>query len=143
MNARPLLMLGALLVSPAWAQEFSFDLHSEPVKNIVRATAATQYAAVQPVKDLQVKREPVMADIFKSDERLDEKPALKRAVPRHAPVRTIQGPVSALVSTLLDIQNYELPGEEFNVWHACPQAGDPNTAGPGYAMCPGKPFVPK
>lgn len=45
-------LIAALLVSPAWAQEMpTFDIKSESVKNIVRATAAAQSRTVRIVEE--------------------------------------------------------------------------------------------
>jgi hypothetical protein len=138
MIARALLVTGALLVSPAWAQEPSFDLNSESVRKIVRATVATQYAEVQPIKLAPAGRKTASLMDLHQDVRLDEKPALKRAPPRRAPARIFQDPISELVDTLLDVENIPARPDKFGEWRACHHAGDADDLTPSYTMCPDK-----
>jgi hypothetical protein len=59
MIARAWMLLAAALVSPAWSQETaSIDLHSASVRQIVRDTAATQYAPVLTAEEVPPPRKP-------------------------------------------------------------------------------------
>ena len=101
MNPRALLLIGALLGTPAWADAPSFDLKSDAVKQIVRDTAATQFRAVEPVKEVTPAREPYTRIVF-----LSPKDAARERPPppRAPPPKPLSPFVSAVIDSLLDVE---------------------------------------
>ena len=112
MNTRATLLIGALLVSPAWSQESaapavtlsaqSFDRSSEAIKKILRDTAATQSARIQISEVKPAKSAPAEFKYVPPEPapRVKvEEPRLPEAAPPS------NGFVSALVDTLLAVED--------------------------------------
>jgi hypothetical protein len=111
MYTRALLVVGALLLTPAWSQEpasdasvvtpRTFDLSNDAVKKILRHTAETQYAAVQLTKVEAAEAKPTKTVQYVPP----EKPAVTRKepplrLPDPAPEES-GGLISAIVHTLV------------------------------------------
>jgi hypothetical protein len=121
MNPRAVLLIGAMLVSPAWSQEPSFDLKSDAIKRIVQTTAATQYAPIQPPEEKPVEPEP--ASTIKFVPPVKEEPPVKRTAKPAAPAPQSHTFLSALVETLVDDAlgtDEDLPDEKVD----CPWPDD-------------------
>src|SRR4051812_29347227 len=100
MNSRALLLMAAFVTSPGWAQDASFDLHSQAVKNIVRAAAATQFATVKAVEEVKPTIVPKRSR-FPEDALVAKKVPTKPPVPRRPPPRQKDTFLSAMVETLV------------------------------------------
>jgi len=104
MLLRAVILAGALLASPAWTQEPAptFDLRSDTIKQIVRDTAATQFRAVEPVREEKSRREPFTRIVFTSprDAAREQPPA----PPRAPPPKPLSPLLSAVIDSLLDVE---------------------------------------
>ena len=138
MNVRVSLMLSALLSSPAWADEHSFDLNSETMKTIVRATAATQYAEVPQVDENAVKAEANWLDEVTTDLQLREKPPVAPVAAKAAPAPYKPGFLSALIDTLLDVEPDRSPEALQNEYMGCLQHDQMKSTTDRSATCPGR-----
>jgi hypothetical protein len=139
MNWR-VLMLSALLVSPAWSQEpetsssvaaaRSFDLRSDAVRKIVHATASSQSVPVQVSQGAPAKRE--------SSPEIEYVPPEKPAVVKEIAPTPVAAPESdgflsavfdiafeTLVDSLLGDETDEAMQKQYDTWRAC-QARDAN-----------------
>lgn len=130
------MLFGALLVSPAWAQEpadpqtptrLSFDLRSDSLKKIVRDTAATQSATSQPASEAPVRPSPRAAVVYVPPEKKAKPAEHKVLLP--SPVPESGGFLSALVDVL--------PDRELDNRVICPSDEDLKTIAQGYEHCPG------
>jgi hypothetical protein len=100
MNARAFLLVGTLLASTAWSQEPAFDLKSESVRNIVRATAASQSVALPESPAAPVRTEPAKKTVAFVP---PEKPPLVRELTAEKPRDVKLNPfLSAVVDTVVD-----------------------------------------
>ena len=139
MSARALLLIGAMLVCPAWAQEPTFDLNSDSIRKIVRATAATQSVPIQLSAEPVAHREP--AAILEYVPPIEAAPVKHTAPPRGPPPPPPQsdGFVSflfnTLVDTLLDAATGESARTQGVVWRACESAGGSKTFTQPAVMC--------
>jgi hypothetical protein len=142
MNSRALILLGALLASPVWAQQPSFDLSSDNIKKIVRDTAATQSRPIELSEEKPVEREPVETVRYVPPEK-PTPPPVERAAPR--PVAASQS--SDFLSTVIDILVDEVLGIDDDIESEvqsdrrlrCPAADPHKTTEPGSSTCPGVP----
>jgi hypothetical protein len=113
---------------PAWSQDSatpsptaaapSFDLSSESIRQIVRATAATQFALVQVPEEKVVESDPSLTIEYVPTVRKEEPPAKVAAAP-WARTAVLDGILSWLVETLID----EALGIEEDIpdpWVYCP-----------------------
>jgi hypothetical protein len=135
MTFRALLLFGALLVSPAWSQETAgFDLKSEAIRGIVRATAATQFRALE----IQAQKAPEPKTVtvrFVPP----EKPEIAERAP---PARPLPPPsdgflsamFDAVIGTVIDHQLDALFGKPVQVWSRC-KSGVPEAQQRVTAVC--------
>ena len=146
MNSRAFLVVGALLVSPAWSQEpapqaavltpQSFDRNSESIKKIVRDAAATQSAPVQLTEEKPAKRDPATVIYVPP-----EKPAPVSEPPRRLPDASPRsdGFLSAVFETILDeVLDIEADDDitSSNEMLRCRVQKEQKTAPPGIDNCP-------
>jgi hypothetical protein len=133
MNWR-VLLLGALLVSPAWSQEpatpsptvtpQSFDLGSDAVKKIVLATASSQSVPVQVSREAPVKRESVTEIVYVPPEL---PPVVKEIAPPPVAAPESDGFLSAafdiafetLVDSMLGDETDDAMQKQYDTWRAC------------------------
>jgi hypothetical protein len=124
MKSHALLFLGALLASSAWAQEPSFDLKDDAIRKIVRDIAASQSVPVQLAAAKPIERKLVLdaEDLHPVERPINLPP------PPHNPAPKSQGPVSALIETLIDsalgLDEEPTAEERYDEWLYCQQAGD-------------------
>jgi hypothetical protein len=135
MQLRAIVLFGALLAAPAWAQQAApkaFDLNSDSVQQIVRATAATQFRSIEPVKEPKAAREPLFA---LTEVQAIEAPTLTPP-PAPRPVRPQrQGPISALIEVLLGLEPDIEAEARANYLQICQQPDRPTAQ--RYITCPG------
>lgn len=124
------LLTGLVLASPAWSQEPvqpHFDLHSESVRNIVRDTAATQYAQVRIAEENDAQEsEPFDSTSLEEIPLLGELPPKGPASPR-AYVDP-NGLFASVVDILVDSALSSLLGTEVGddeLYVACSPKPDP------------------
>ena len=155
MKSRSLLLLGVMLVSPAWSQEpatnapvltpQSFDRSSDSIRKIVRDVAASQSVPVRLSAESPVEREPVATFEYVPPEK---SPTVKSTPPRlpTAPAPASAGPLSAisevvfetLVDTLLDADSDDSSEGQYERWHTCQSRAHLKTTEMGYETCPGE-----
>jgi len=141
MNARALFLFGALLASPVWAQQPSFDLNSDYIKKIVRDTAASQSVPVQLSDEKPAKSEPVATVKYVPP----EKPLPPAKSAAHRPVAAPQS--NSFLSAVIDILVDEALGIDDDIESdvqsdrslRCPSAEPLKTTEPGSSTCPGVP----
>jgi hypothetical protein len=132
MNWRIVCLVNALLAAPAWSQQTTFDLASESVKRIIRATAATQFGEFRLAEEPPVVRGPAVVD--DAGLRIEEKPPPKPVPVKPASQR--QGPVSALIDALLEAESDISATPEYHEWLRCHlRVTDLNTM-QHYGKCP-------
>lgn len=140
MNLRAFFLFGALLASPAWAQQPNFDLHSDYIKKIVRDTAATQYVSVQQAEVKPAEPEPATVRYVPPDKSL---PPAKSAAPRPVAEPKSNAFLSAVVDILVDeaLGIDEDLEEQVHSDSAlrCPTRDPLKTTEPGSSTCPGVP----
>ena len=130
MKSRALFLIGALLASSAWAQEPSFDLKSDAIRKIVHDSAASQ-------SESKLILEP--EDLRPLDQPIKTEPPRRTAKPKR------QGPVSALIDTVvntvvddaLGVDENGLPPGGYSKWVACQSVVDTRPSLPPIAACPG------
>jgi hypothetical protein len=136
MKSRALFLVGALLASSAWTQEASFDLKSDAIRKIVRETAASQSRPVQLAEAQPVEHKIVLGT---EDLRPLETP-INIPPPRNSAKPKPQGPVSALIDTIVDTVVEDALGlddRQYTKWVACQSVVDPKPSLPPIAACPG------
>lgn len=137
MNARALLLLGALFATTAGSQEPSFDVKSESVRNIVRTTAASQSVALPESSAARVRKEPAEKTVVYVP---PEKPPLVRELPVQKPREVKLNPfLSAVIDTVADeaLDVEPDPGYEFEYekLRACQQRNADKTSALRDAEC--------
>lgn len=144
MNSRALFLFGALLASPVWAQQPSFDLSSDYIRKIVRDTAATQSRPIELSEEKPAEREPVETVRYVPP----EKPApVKIAAPRPVDAPQSHGILSSLVDAIVETVIDEALGIDDDLESQvpsdrrlrCPAADPHKTTEPGSSTCPGVP----
>ncbi|HTU67413.1 MAG TPA: hypothetical protein VMF52_15805 [Steroidobacteraceae bacterium] len=135
------LFVGVLLASPAWCQEPSFDIKSESVRNIVRATAATQSRAIEPIPEANVEHDTkVIADVV-FDEKLPEKPAapqppgFTRARHKHDFLSEV---LDTILDDVLDVEPKDLAEARFGTMASCLQGDELKSVEERLSECPGR-----
>ena len=129
MKYRAVLLLGALLASPAWSQETpSFDLKSDAVRNIVRTTAATQFAT-----KLVEEKTPDPAEKTVHFVPPEKQPAKERSAPRPMPAPR-DGFVSDLVTSLIEHELDKSLDHRGPTWESC-ESGVPAAQARVVALC--------
>ena len=126
-------------MAPAWSQEpAAFDLKSDAIKNIVSATAATQFADVQIEDNAPVKTETAAFKYVSPEKPVAAAPDL----PSKPPAQTPRS--DSFVSAMFDILVDELLGIEdddgvtvSNEMLNCRVQRDLKTLPPGTNVCPG------
>jgi hypothetical protein len=128
MLSRAWMLLAAALVSPAWSQEAAapqkvtppaFDMHSASIQQIVRNTAATQYAPTQLVEEEQPpRRQPAVVE---DPDPLPVTPASSPAAPAPVLPSLWDGALSSLVDSLLGTdEDEDLALEaQYKAWNFC------------------------
>jgi hypothetical protein len=137
MNPRAWLLFGAFLVSPAWSQEF--DLRSDSVQKIVRATAATQSVAVHETAEAAATPGPAQKPVAYVP---PEKPSQMRELPtRLAPAAKTNPFVSAVIDSVVeDVLGVEPDPAydfEYEKLKACQQRNADKTAAQRNEACSG------
>jgi hypothetical protein len=142
MASRSLLLLGVMFVSLAWSQKSaadesapspqSFDLSSDSIKKIVRDMAAAQSQPVRISEETPVERE---ADSTVKYVPPEEAQPAKSQVPRRptAPPES-DGPISALIDTLVDMA-LDVDDDSLGYYSVCPPTGALNTPAPSSEDC--------
>jgi hypothetical protein len=135
MTFRALLLSGALLVSPAWSQETAgFDLRSEAIRDIVRATAATQFRAVEIQAEKAAAPKSAATVRFVPPEKPER---TERAAPA-PPAPESNGFLSAMFETVIGtVIEHELDswlGKPVQLWSRC-QSGVPEAQQRVTAVC--------
>jgi hypothetical protein len=125
MNSCVLLLVAAMLASPAWSQEPSFDLKSDSIKKIVRDTAATQFATIQVSNEKPVERKP-LANIDLTPPVAAPPVKYPTRLPDPAPPST--GFLSTLIDTLLDVDDDPSLGGKYPIWLSCQARDDLKSA---------------
>ena len=138
MNSRALLVVAAFVTALAWAQEHSFDPHSDTVKNIVRATAATQFATTTPVQYTRptVEKPPPESRISE-DALIAEKAPVKPKPSLPAPTRARDTFFSAMVDTLVEsaLDDWLGTDDDGPEWQGCRHV-DPKATSLQYEVTP-------
>lgn len=140
------LLLGVMLVSPAWSQEpaatapvatpRSFDRNDDSIRKIVRNAAAAQSVPIQPAEETPAKREPDAAFKYVPPEPKPVKaPAPTPRLPAAAPAAT--GPIGALIETLLEVEPDTSPEGRYNDWLKCQDSDNLKSVSDRYKTCPG------
>lgn len=128
MSLRVCCLLGALAIAPAWSQAPapSFDLRSAAIGQIVRNAAATQFG--EPSLAEPRKKDPQAADTVKwvpPEKTVPKAPPLPRPA---RPQPDHQGPISALVDTVIDtalgFDQVDLSNTGWDDWLRCPQRAE-------------------
>jgi hypothetical protein len=142
MNSRVLLLVGALLASTAWSQQpvtntpphapLVVALSNDSIKKIVRDTAATQSATVQLSNEKPVARKPLANIEFVPAVKA---PPLKYPTRLPEPAPRSTGFLSALVDTLLDVDDDPSLGGKYPLWLSC-QARDDLKSAKQQDACP-------
>jgi len=120
MNSRVLLLVGAMLVSPAWSQEPAFDLKSDSIKKIVRDTAATQFATIQVPSEKPVAPKQVAEIKFVPSVAA---PPVKYPTRLPEPATPAAGLFYTLVDAFLDVGDDSSLEFRYPLWLSC-QARD-------------------
>jgi len=146
MKRHALLLIVALLGSPAWAQEPTpptFDLSSESIRKIVHATAVTQSVALQFSQETKAESKPaVKTVVFVPPEKpplMKDVPSPRAPAPAPAPALRSNGflaaAVDTLVGTIVDTVLDDLVQEHATVWRPCQTRADVPTATQNHSMC--------
>ena len=132
MKIRAALLLGTLLASAAWSGETpTFDLKSDAVRNIVRTSAATQFAADLVVEKAQDAKTSKTVRFVPAEKAVKK----ERPAPHAAPAPWEgHGFLSALVDTVIDLELDNVLGNGGQILKSC-TSGVPEAQARATALC--------